>query len=117
MAHWAQLDKENKVVQVLVGDNNDPAGDEGYAWLIDNLGGTWIKTSYNATFRKNYAGIGFTYDAELDAFIAPKPFASWLLNDDTCQWEAPIPYPTDGFTYFWNESQLAWELQDFSEPN
>jgi hypothetical protein len=115
MAHWAELDQENKVIRVLVGDNNDPAGDEGYSWLIKNLGGTWLKTSYNGTIRKNYAGIGFTYNEELDAFIAPKPFHSWSLNQETCQWEAPVPYPTDGFTYFWNEEELDWELADFSE--
>ena len=73
MAHWAELDEFNKVIRVLVGDNNDPAGDEGYQWLIDNLGGTWIKTSYNGSIRYNYAGIGFTYDPIDDAFIAPIP--------------------------------------------
>ena len=75
MSHWAEIDSENKVIRVTVGDNNDPAGDEGYQWLIDNLGGTWIKTSYNAEingFRGKYAGIGDTYDAELDIFIAPE---------------------------------------------
>jgi hypothetical protein len=117
MAHFAQIDENNLVIQVLVTDNNDPRGDEGYQWLIDNLGGTWIKTSYNANIRKNYAGIGFTYDYERDAFIAPKPFDSWVLDEATCRWEAPTPYPTDGFTYLWNEEELAWELADFSEPN
>ena len=76
MSHWAELDETNKVIRVLVGDNNDPAGDEGYQWLIDNLGGTWVKTSYNAVtngFRYNYAGIGYTYDPIDDAFIAPIP--------------------------------------------
>lgn len=76
MAHWAEIDDHNKVIRVLVGDNNDPTGDEGYAWLIDNLGGTWIKTSYNAAtngFRYNYAGVEFTYDAIDDAFIPPMP--------------------------------------------
>lgn len=73
MSHWAQLDNNNKVIQVTVGDNNDPAGDEGYQWLLDNLGGTWVKTSYNGKIRYNYAGIGFTYDKEADAFIAPRP--------------------------------------------
>jgi len=71
MSHWAELDDNNKVIRVLVGDNNDPAGDEGYQWLIDNLGGTWVKTSYNGKIRYNYAGIGFTYDPIDDAFIAP----------------------------------------------
>lgn len=105
MAHWAELDENNVVLRVTVGDNNDPAGDEGYQWLVDNLGGTWIKTSYNAIagkwknpetneitdnpgFRKNYAGVGFTYDEERDAFIPPKPEeGEWVLNEDTCLWE------------------------------
>ena len=85
MAHWAELDNNNKVIRVLVGDNNDPAGDEGYQWLLDNLGGTWIKTSYNGNIRYNYAGIGYTYDAEADAFIAPRPecgHTELFLNDN-----------------------------------
>jgi hypothetical protein len=73
MSHWAELDANNKVIRVTVGDNNDPNGDEGYKWLLDNLGGTWIKTSYNNNIRYNFAGIGYTYDAEADAFIAPRP--------------------------------------------
>jgi len=73
MSHWAELDANNKVIRVTVGDNNDPAGDEGYQWLIDNLGGTWVKTSYNGNIRYNYAGIGYTYDPVDDAFIAPAP--------------------------------------------
>jgi hypothetical protein len=113
MAHFAEVEN-NTVVRVLVTDNN--ALNEGYDWLVENLGGTWIQTSYNGTIRKNFAGIGFTYDPERDAFIAPKPFDSWLLNESTCQWQAPTPYPTDGFTYFWNEAELAWDLADFSEP-
>lgn len=89
MAHWAELDSDNKVIRVLVGDNNDPAGDEGYQWLLDNLGGTWVKTSYNATIRYNFAGIGYTYDDTSDAFIAPRPtcgHAELLLNDQY-RWE------------------------------
>jgi hypothetical protein len=88
MSHWAEIDENNKVIRVLVGDNNDPAGDEGYKWLIDNLGGTWIKTSYNATIRYNYAGVGFTYDSIDDAFIAPAPcnHEELILNDDK-KWE------------------------------
>lgn len=73
MSHWAELDDNSKVIRVLVGDNNDPAGDEGYSWLIKNLGGTWVKTSYNANIRFNYAGEGYTYDPIADAFIAPMP--------------------------------------------
>jgi hypothetical protein len=117
MAHFAEINNENIVVRVLVTDNNDPNGDEGYQWLVKSLGGIWIQTSYNGNIRKNYAGVGFTYDSERDAFIPPKPFPSWQLIEETCQWEAPVPYPTDGFSYFWNESEVAWELQDFSEPD
>jgi hypothetical protein len=88
MAHWAEVDQNNIVLRVTVGDNNDPAGDEGYQWLIDNLGGTWIKTSYNGNIRKNYAGIGYSYDQTRDAFIPPKPEeGNWALNEDTCIWE------------------------------
>lgn len=99
MAHWAQVDDNNVVIQVTVGSNNDP--DEGYQWLIDNLGGTWIKTSYNTLggvhllggtpLRKNYAGIGFTYDPIKDAFIPPKPTeeGEWVLNENSCLWELP----------------------------
>jgi hypothetical protein len=108
MAHWAEIDENNIVLRVTVGDNNDPNGDEGYQWLIDNLGGTWIKTSYNGSIRKNYAGIGYTYDSSLDAFIAPKPFPSWVLNEDTCLWKAPIAYPTDDKNYYWDEATISW---------
>ena len=96
MAHWAEIDENNIVLRVLVGSNDDL--DEGYQWLIDNLGGTWIKTSYNThlnvhtldgtPLRKNYAGIGYTYDAERDAFISPQPEGvGWVLNEETCGWE------------------------------
>lgn len=84
MSHWAELDTSNKVLRVVVGDNNDPNGDEGYKWLIDNLGGTWVKTSFHGNIRYNFAGIGFTYDAEADAFISPKPecgHKELFLND------------------------------------
>jgi hypothetical protein len=91
MSHWAELDKNNIVLRVLVGDNNDPNGDEGYQWLINNLGGRWVKTSYNENIRKNYAGIGYTYDETRDAFIPPKPKeGNWILNEDTCKWEQAI---------------------------
>lgn len=86
MSHWAELDEDNKVIRVLVGDNNDPNGDEGYKWLVDNLGGTWIKTSYNATIRKNYAGIGFTYDEVMDAFIPVKCHEEATLDESTARW-------------------------------
>lgn len=88
MSHWAELDKNNKVIRVTVGDNDDPRGDEGYQWLIDNLGGTWIKTSYNGNIRFNYAGIGYTYNPIDDAFIAPAPcdHAELTLNNQK-RWE------------------------------
>ena len=108
LAHWAEIDKNNVVLRVLVGNNNDPNGDEGYQWLVENLGGRWIKTSYNENIRKNFAGIGFTYDEELDAFIPPKPYDSWMLNEESCKWEAPISYPEDGKYYFWDEKTTSW---------
>jgi len=99
MAHFAQLDENNIVTQVLVTDNNDPNGDEGYQWLLDNFGGKWVKTSYNTKanvhllggnpFRKNYAGIGYSYDEVRDAFIPPQPYPEFTLNEETCQWVEP----------------------------
>jgi len=114
MAYWAEIDEDNKVIRVLRGDNDDPNGDEGYKWLIDNLGGTWIKTSYNATIRKNYAGEGYTYDSTLDAFIAPQPYPSWILDEVTCKWNAPKPYPADGNYYRWNEELTEWIEDELS---
>ena len=89
MSHWAEIDETNTVVRVLVGDNNDPTGDEGYKWLIDNLGGTWIKTSYNSNTRFNYAGVNFTYDPIDDAFIPPTPKCGHdeLLLNELKRWE------------------------------
>ena len=116
MAHFAEIDEDNVVVRVLVTDNNDPNGDEGYQWLIDNLGGTWVKTSYNGNIRKNFAGIGYTYDEALDAFVPPQPFASWTLNEETALWEAPVPYPTDGILYSWDEEAGSWQVVEFQEP-
>jgi hypothetical protein len=89
MSHWAELDSNNKVICVLVGDNNDPSGDEGYSWLVNNLGGTWVQTSYNGNIRYNYAGIGYKYDEVEDAFIAPKPECGHdeLLLNNQYRWE------------------------------
>ena len=106
MAHWAKIDDKNVVVQVTVGDNDDPNGDEGYQWLIDNLGGRWIKTSYNNRIRKQYAGIGYSYDPVNDVFITPQPYPSWSL-DENFDWQAPTPRPTEGFWY-WDEPTLTW---------
>lgn len=107
MSHFAELDENNVVLRVLVGDNNMP--NEGYDWFVENLGGTWVQTSYSGSIRKNFAGIGYTYDEERDAFIPPKPFESWTLNELTCLWQAPTPYPQDGRVYTWDEDALAWD--------
>jgi len=106
MSHFAELDENNIVTRVLVGDNNMP--NEGHDWFVENLGGRWVQTSYNGSIRKNFAGIGFTYDEERDAFIAPQPFESWTLNEITCRWMAPTPYPQDGRIYRWDEESLTW---------
>jgi hypothetical protein len=106
VSHWAEVNDNNKVIRVLVGDNNDPAGDEGYQWLIDNLGGTWIKTSYNNRIRKQYAGVGYSYDPVADVFITPKPYPSWSL-DNNFDWQAPTTMPTEG-RWYWDEPTLTW---------
>jgi hypothetical protein len=106
VSHFAEIDNNNIVTRVLVGNNDFP--NEGYDWFVENLGGTWIKTSYNGNIRKNFAGIGYTYDEGRDAFVPPKPYESWLLNEDTCQWEAPTAYPTDGKLYTWDEESQEW---------
>lgn len=110
MSHWAELDENNIVLRVIVGNNSKH--DEGYNWIVKNLGGVWIKTSYNKNIRKNFAGVGYYYDENLDAFIPPKPFASWTLDKETCIWEPPVNYPSDGGNYKWNEENLNWELID-----
>ena len=107
MSHWAEIDESNIVVRVLVCDNNDPNGDEGYQWLIENLGGRWVKTSYNNKIRKQFAGIGYTYDSVADVFICPQPFASWVL-DPNYDWQPPVPYPDDGKNYSWDEESISW---------
>ena len=96
MSHWAELDDNNIVLRVLTGDNNDPAGDEGYQWLIDNLGGTWLQTSYHGNIRYNYAGIGYSYDPVRDAFIAPEPDNAIGFDEETCRWIVPEwEYPVE----------------------
>ena len=115
MAHFAQLNAENLVTQVIVVANQDTADQDGVEneaigieFCTNLLGGRWVQTSYNANIRKNYAGVGYKYDAALDAFIPPQPFASWTLNNETAQWEAPTPYPTDDKKYAWDEATTAW---------
>lgn len=114
MAHFAQLDENNVVLQVIVVHNNElmENGQEseakGIAFCQSLLGGNWKQTSYNGNIRKNYAGIGYSYDAQRDAFIPPKPFNSWVLNENTCCWDAPTPMPQDGKTYTWDETTTSW---------
>lgn len=106
MAHWAELDDNNIVIRVVVTDNNDPAGDEGYSWLLNNLGGRWMQTSYNHRIRKQFAGIGFFYNESADVFISPQPFLSWTL-DANFDWQPPKPRP-EGFGWYWDESLGDW---------
>lgn len=115
MAHYAQLDSNNVVTQVIVIDNKDTADANGVekeyigaAFCERLFGGTWKQTSYNGNIRKNYAGIGYTFDSTRDAFIPPKPFASWVLVEETCQWKAPVDMPTDDKKYSWNEETTSW---------
>lgn len=123
MAHFAEIGLDNKVLRVIVVHNNELLDENGVeqeakgAEFCRNLfGGTWVQTSYNATIRKNYAGEGFTFDSTRNAFIPPKPFPSWVLDEDTCQWKSPVPYPTDTGTpenpkrYTWNEESTSWVL-------
>ena len=115
MAHFAQIEN-NIVTKVIVVDNKDTSNEEGVEieqigidFCSNLLGGTWKQTSYNGNIRKNYAGIGYKYDANLDAFIPPQPFNSWILDESTCQWKAPVDYPTDGKKYIWNDETLTWD--------
>jgi hypothetical protein len=104
MAHWAEIDENNIVLRVTVGDNNEP--DEGYQWLLDNLGGTWIKTSYNNNIRGVFAGVGYSYNSDEDIFVTPQPYPSWTRNGSF--WQAPTPMPTDGKLYNWDEDTTSW---------
>jgi hypothetical protein len=119
MAHFAEIDEQGVVLRVLVVDNAQEADGQNFLANTLGLGGTWVKTSYNTNggvhsnggtpFRKNYAGIGYTYDSGRDAFIPPKPYDSWILNETSCLWEAPVAMPTDGKIYRWNESTTSWD--------
>lgn len=122
MAHYAYLDENNIVTMITVGKNEDdlPGNWEEYYGAkrtsYNTRGGVYYDSNTNEpaqdqskAFRKNYAGIGYTYDSVRDAFIPPKPFASWILNEDSCLWEAPVPYPTDNLVYAWDEESLTWK--------
>jgi hypothetical protein len=113
MAHFAKLGVGNIVEQVIVVSNDIAITEQAGVDFINKLYNTrdvWKQTSYNNNFRKNFAGIGYHYDQQRDAFISPKPFNSWILNEDTCRWEAPVAYPTDNKIYKWNETNLTWDL-------
>lgn len=114
MAHFAQTEN-NIVTKVIVVSNQDildengqESEQKGIDFCSNLLGGTWIQTSYNGKIRKNYAGIGYKYDATLDAFIPPQPFASWVLDESTAQWKAPVDRPTDDKMYIWDENTTSW---------
>lgn len=116
MAYFAKLGLNSKVISVIAVSDKDTADAEdneveqiGIDYLIQGTNYPfWVQTSYNRTFRKNYAGIGYRYDETLDAFIPPKPFSSWLLNEESCQWEAPTPKPDEGKDYMWDEEAQDW---------
>ena len=115
MAHYAFLNSNNIVTEVIPGINENELidGKTPEVWYSEFRGQKCIRTSYNGDIRFNYAGIGFKYDSTLDAFIAPKPYKSWKLDKEVCQWIAPIPYPEDGLMYGWNEKILDWEATQF----
>jgi len=119
MSHFAKIDKDNVVIHISVVDNKDILDNSGYesevigiAYLQsvhgNNTNYRWKQTSYNGTFRKNYAGVGYTYDSTRDAFIAPQNYPSWILNETTCQWESPVAYPDDDKVYAWDELTTNW---------
>ena len=119
MAYFAKLGTGNIIETVIsinnsvITDSNGIEQEQLGVDFINNLYGTndiWKQTSYNGNFRKNYAGIGYTYDETRNAFISPKPYNSWILNESTCRWEAPVAYPTDGQRYTWNEETQSWTL-------
>lgn len=116
MAYFAEIDENNIVIRVLVTDDNDPNGDKGYQWLIDNLGGRWLETCKD-TFRNenrlsgiplrgNFASVGMTYNEELDVFLLEKPYPSWVLDEEIMMWESPVPAPAG--PHEWDEETLSW---------
>lgn len=108
MAHFAEIDEAGIVLRVLVVPNDEEHRGQQYLAVDLLLGGRWIQCSYSGRIRKNYPGLGYTYDEERDAFIAPRPFPSWVLEEETCRWNPPVLYPTDGKIYVWDETGLRW---------
>jgi hypothetical protein len=115
MAHYAFLDENNVVTEVIVGKDENELLDglTPEEWYGNFRKQKCVRTSYNGNIRKNYAGIGFTYDETRDAFIAPKPFSSWILNENTCRWEPPVAYPSDDKFYYWDEETTSWVEIEF----
>ena len=122
MAHFAELNENNIVQQVIVvhnnellDENNQESEQKGIEFCksLFGLETIWKQTSYNGNFRKHYAGFGFTYNEQLDAFVSPQPFPSWNLDEETCLWVPPIPSPNDGKFYNWNEETMSWEEVNF----
>jgi hypothetical protein len=119
MATFAKIGLNNKVIEVLSVHNNELLDSNGVEQEVNGIDfltkltgyPVWKQTSYNNNIRKNHAGIGYTYDEDRDAFIPKKPYASWILNEDTCQWEAPVAMPEDDNKYTWNESIINWEIK------
>ena len=117
MAHFAKLNETNVVTQVVVVSNDDlgnlsfpesePIG-QNLLNIFYSDNSVWRQTSYNGNFRKNYAGIGYFFDEKRNAFVAPQPFIGWVLNEETCQWQPPVPYPNDGNLYIWDEATQSW---------
>jgi hypothetical protein len=116
MAHYAFLDEDNVVTEVITGIDETELieGLDTETWYGNFRNQVCKRTSYNNNYRKNYAGIGYTYDQERDAFIPPKPFNSWILNEETCLWEAPVAYPDDDKSYIWNEDTVSWDVIEIS---
>ena len=118
MASFAKIGLNNKVIEVLSVHNNELLDSNGVEQEVNGIDfltkltgwSIWVQTSYNNNFRKNHAGIGYTYDEDRDAFIAPKPYNSWVLNETTCRWEAPVAYPDDDNNYTWNEKTTTWDI-------
>ena len=117
MAHFAEINDQNIVQRIIVVHNSELLNSNGVeeesigvSFCQSLFGGNWKQTSFNGNIRKNFAGIGFSYDSARDAFIAPKPFNSWVLDEETCQWQAPIEMPDDGSIYIWNEEATSWSL-------
>lgn len=122
MAHFAQIDANNVVLRVIVVDTKDNSTADGVekesigqAFCERLFGGRWVQTSYNNNIRKRYAGAGYTYDETLDAFIPPNPYPSWTLDSTTADWVAPIPMPTDGQIYIWDETTQSWVVSDINK--